>query len=46
MFRMENWKIDMLFQKKKCLFFIATEVVPVWWLQGNLCAEGTKHDRS
>ena len=21
MFRMENWKMDMLFQKKKCLFY-------------------------
>ena len=46
MFRMENWKMNMLFQKKKCLFFIVTEVVQVWRLQGNLCAGGTKHDRS
>ena len=45
MFRMENWKMNMLFQKKKCLFFIVTEAVQAWQPQENLSDGDTGHVR-
>ena len=46
MFRMENWRGNMIFQKRNCLFFTATEVVRVWQQRENLCAEDIEHGRS